>query len=45
MAQTNSRLGWNQARVDRLMNYRQDKSALVAAAAQFIFPPNIIAES
>ena len=42
MAQTNSRLGWNQTRVNRLLKYRQDKSALVAAAAQFTFPPDQI---
>ena len=45
IAQTNSRLGWNQDRVNRLLAYRQDSSILVAAAAQFIFPPdNIITE-
>ncbi len=46
IAQTNSRLGWNQERVDKLLNYRQDTSALVAAAAQFTFPPDkIIADN
>ena len=46
MAQTGSRLGWNQERVDRLIAYRQDSSTLVAAAAQFTFPPdNIIADN
>ena len=42
IAQTNDRLGWNQARLDRLLVYRQDKSTLVAAAAQFTFPPDNI---
>ncbi|MEM8779447.1 MAG: hypothetical protein AAGF26_11370, partial [Cyanobacteria bacterium P01_G01_bin.49] len=41
ITQTNSRLGWNQERVNRLSVYQQDTSALVAAAAQFIFPPEI----
>ena len=40
IAQTNSRLGWNQERVNRLLKYRQDTSALVASAAQFTFPPD-----
>ena len=44
-AQTTVRLGWNQAKADRLLAYRQDKSALVAAAAQFIFPPDKIVDS
>ena len=44
-AQTRSRLGWNRERVARLLAYRRDSSILVAAAAQFIFPPdNITAE-
>ena len=42
IAQTNSRMGWNQSRVNRLLAYRQDSSTLVAAAAQFIFPPDNI---
>ena len=40
IAQTNSRLGWDREKVDRLLAYRQDTSPLVAAAAQFIFPPD-----
>ena len=43
MAQKTSHLSWNQERVDRLLTYRQDNSTLVAAAAQFIFPPDNIA--
>ena len=42
IAQTDSYLGWNQKRLARLLNYRQDASVLVAAAAQFIFPPDKI---
>ncbi|VEP18984.1 conserved hypothetical protein [Hyella patelloides LEGE 07179] len=42
IAQANTILGWNQARIDRLLSYRQDNSILVAAAAQFTFPPNEI---
>jgi sensor histidine kinase YesM len=42
IAQTNSRLGWNQERVNRLLAYRQDQSALVATAAQFTFSPDTI---
>ncbi len=42
IAQTKPPLGWNQARVNRLISYRQDSSVLVAAAAQFIFPPDKI---
>ncbi|MEL6495025.1 MAG: hypothetical protein AAFQ41_07855 [Cyanobacteria bacterium J06623_7] len=38
-----NRWGWNQSRVERLLAYRQDESILVAAAAQFIFPPEKIA--
>ncbi len=46
IAQTNSKLGWNQERINRLLAYRRDSSVLVAAAAQFIFPPdNIITEN
>ena len=41
MVQTTS-LGWSQARVARLISYRQDESALVAATAQFTFPPDSI---
>ena len=45
IAQTRSKLGWNRARLARLYTYRQDSSILVAAAAQFVFPPDkIIAE-
>jgi hypothetical protein len=39
MAQTNAPWGWNQGKVERLNAYCQDSSLLVAAAAQFIFPP------
>jgi hypothetical protein len=42
LAQTTSRLGWNQERIQRLLAYRQDSSVLVAAAAQFTFPPDNI---
>jgi hypothetical protein len=42
IAQTKSRLGWNQERVQRLFAYRQDSCVLVAAAAQFTFPPDKI---
>lgn len=42
IAQTSSHLGWNRDRVNRLFVYRQDSSALVAAAAQFTFPPDKI---
>ena len=42
IAQTNSHLGWDRDRVDRLLKYRQDRSILVAAAAQFTFPPDKI---
>ncbi|MBW4536846.1 MAG: hypothetical protein KME09_23220 [Pleurocapsa minor HA4230-MV1] len=42
VAQTTSRLGWNKERVQRLFAYRQDSSVLVAAAAQFTFPPDKI---
>ncbi|MDJ0592333.1 MAG: hypothetical protein QNJ72_20460 [Pleurocapsa sp. MO_226.B13] len=45
VAQKSDRLGWNQERVTRLLAYRQDKSILVAAAAQFIFPPDNIIDS
>lgn len=31
--------GWDEARVSRLREYRSDPSRLVAAAAQFVFPP------
>ena len=31
--------GWNEDRLRRLRDYRQDQSPLVAAAAQFTFPP------
>ena len=45
IVQTQSRLGWNSARLARLHTYQQDPSILVAAAAQFVFPPDkIIAE-
>jgi len=44
ITQTSSRFGWNRDKVTRLIAYRQDTSNLVAAAAQFIFPPDIIAE-
>lgn len=30
--------GWNEARLQRLRSYRQDRAILVAAAAQFTFP-------
>ena len=39
MAQRN-RFGWNRAIASRLLAYRQDSSILVAAAAEFIFPPD-----
>lgn len=39
IVQTQS-LGWNQARLEKLQDYRQDPSLLVAAAAQFVFPPS-----
>ena len=42
MAQTTAFFGWNRAKVERLLAYRQDNSDLVAAAAQFIFPPDKI---
>lgn len=32
--------GWTDERIERLKNYRADSSILVAAEAQFIFPPN-----
>ena len=42
IAQTKSKLGWNQARLNRLHTYSQNSSILVAAAAQFVFPPDKI---
>ena len=42
LVQKSDRLGWNQERITRLFAYRQDKSILVAAAAQFTFPPDNI---
>jgi hypothetical protein len=37
VAQAKTPTGWDEARRDRLRSYRQDSTALVAAAAQFMF--------
>lgn len=39
VAQSRSPQGWNEERLARLRSYRNDPSPLVAAAAQFTFPP------
>jgi len=39
VAQGNGPLGWAPELIARLENYRRDESPLVAAAAQFTFPP------